>query len=128
MKEQLYIGDPQDTLAPPDYNINRCFPNFLDGRYRSRFKEALGLDNISTLSLGVFKWLLAYVLVTSYTDKITCSISLVRLHAIICGEPEQRLGYQGNLYEGARGWFHFVVGKTGTKFALSQKSPVLHCA
>lgn len=36
------------------YEINRYFPDFPDGACGSRFKDALGHDNFSTLSLSVF--------------------------------------------------------------------------
>lgn len=42
-----------------NYKIKHCFFDFPDGGYRSRFKDVLGLDNFSTLSSGVFWWLLS---------------------------------------------------------------------
>lgn len=44
---------------------------------------------------------------------------------LFVGNPNKDLAYQWNLFEGARGWFNFVIGGTGAKFALPHNSHVL---
>lgn len=57
------------------------------------------------------------------SNRFACQFDYTQLYV---GNPNKDLAYQGNLFEGSRGWFHFVVGGTGAEFALSQKSLVLN--
>lgn len=39
--------------------------------------------------------------------------------------PSKAVAYQGNLFEGARGWFYLIAGSTGVEFTLPRKSTIL---
>lgn len=42
------------------------------------------------------------------------------------GNPNPELRRDGNLFEGARGWFHFVAGCNGAQFALPTRTLSLY--
>lgn len=119
-----------------NYENNRCFPDFPNGGYGSRFNDAHRPDNFSTLSSGFFWWLInihpSHLL---YRQDNMCYIEpyIPSLFArqfgytqLYVGNLNRALVYQGNLFEGALEWFHFAVGGVSVKFVLPQKSFIMN--
>ena len=111
-----------------NYQLVRCFPDFLEASYEERFFDRPGADGFTTLSAGVLWWLInirpGYLIfrqgnvctIEPYLPSwFACQFGYDQLYA---GNPNLGLRFSGNLYEGARAWYFNVAGGIEVRFNL----------
>ena len=105
-----------------NYQLVRCFSDIQDTLYGDRFLDFTGPDGFTTLSTGVFCWLInirPWYLI--FRQGNTCTIKpylpsrFARLgyDQLYVGNPNTILRFSENLFEGARAWYFHVAGGTG---------------
>jgi len=131
---QYYIFFIRKTiLNGNDYQLDRCFPEIHDASYRDRFADSETPDGFTRLSSGVFWWLInirpGYLVFrqgNSCTLEPYMSYWFARQFGydqLYIGNPNPRLHFSGNLFEGARAWYYSVARGTGAIFTLPHKNP-----
>jgi len=116
-----------------NYQLVRCFSYIQDASYGERFLNFVGPDGFTTLSTGVFCWLInirpGYLV---FRQGDTCTIEpymssrLARKFGydqLYVGNPNTGLRFRENLFEAARAWYFNVAGGAGATFSLPQRTP-----
>jgi len=114
-----------------NYQLVRCFSDIQDTLYGDRFLDFTGPDGFTTLSTGVFCWLInirPWYLI--FRQGNTCTIKpylpsrFARLgyDQLYVGNPNTILRFSENLFEGARAWYFHVAGGTRATF-IPQRTP-----
>ena len=120
-------------LSASNYQLNRCFPEIPGASFGELFTDSAGQDDFTRLSTGIFWWLVnirpGYVL---FRQGTSCTIEPYMPNRfarqfgydqLYVGNPNARLAFSGNLFEGARAWYYSVAGGTEATFRLPIKEP-----
>jgi len=115
-----------------NYHLVRCLPDIQDTSCGDQFLDIAGPDGYTTLTTGVFYWLMSIrlgYLIFRQDDSCTIEPYLPSRFAhqfgydqLYVGNPNTILYFSGNL-EGARAWYFHVAGGTGAIFNLPQRPP-----
>jgi len=116
-----------------NYHLDRCFPKITDASYGDKFADLAGPDDFTGLPSGVFWWLInirpGYLL---FRQGNSCTIEPYMPNhfawqfgydQLYVGNPNAKLSFSGNLFEGARAWYYSVAGGTKAIFSLPHKTP-----
>jgi len=116
-----------------NYDLFRCFSDFPWATYGERFIDLPSSDGFTSLSIGVFCWLMniwpGYLV---FRQGNICSIEPYMpsrfthqfgYDQLYVGNQNIGLHFSWNLYEGAQPWYYFVTGCTSVTFSLPQKTP-----
>lgn len=114
---------------------SHSFPEFLDDNYGDSLQDIQKLVGFTMLSSGYFQWLInirpghlvycqgmTYYMESYLPSQFARQFNYSQLYV---GNPNQKLEFQGNLFEGAQAWHHFCIGNTCTQFILPHKMPNL---
>jgi hypothetical protein len=116
-----------------NYQIYRCFLEIEYGNYGDQFADIADPDGFTKLPSGVFWWLVnirpGYLVF--HQGNICCIEPYMPnmfprqfgYDQLYVGNPSPLLKFMGNPFDGARAWYYFVVGGTGVKFTLPEKTP-----
>jgi len=116
----LYQQNHSERLQLP---ASRCFPDIQDTSYGDCFLDFTGPDRFTTLSTGVFYWLINFrpeYLIFRQGD--TCTIKpygpsqftrQFGYDQLYMGNPNIGLRFNGNLFEGTQTWYFHMAGGTG---------------
>ena len=129
-----YIYYVRKCLSDPaNYQLNRCLLQIPDASFGDLLVDSVGPDDFTRLSAGAFWWLLnirpGYVL---FRQGTSCTIEPYMPNRfarqfgydqLYVGNPNARLAFEGNLFEGARAWYYSVAGGTGVTFRLPLEGP-----
>ena len=123
-------------LSSSNYQLDRCFPEFFGASYRDKFDDLAGSDDFIRLPSGVFWWLInirpGYLI---FQQGNSCTIEpympshfarQFSYDQLYVGNPNARLRFSGNLFEGARAWYYSVAGGTRAIFSLPYRTPNCH--
>ena len=108
-------------LNASNYQLDRCFPEIAGASYGDKFADLAGPDDFTRLPSGVFWWLInirpEYLL---FRQGNSCTIEPYMpsrfarqfgYDQLYVSNPNAKLSFSGNLFEGARAWYYSVAGE-----------------
>ena len=120
-------------LSGSNYQFARCFPDIPDASYEDKFLDFADPDGFTTLSSGIFLWLINIRLRSLvFRQGNACTIEAYMpsrfarkfgFDQLYIENPNASLCFSENLFEGVRTWYYNSVGRIGAVFSLPHKTP-----